>query len=390
MPSHYLLTACLLSMCDHVVLLYVVRHALYLLYVMRCTCCTSCVVLVVRRTLYRHTVVWSHRCTVALIWHSPSHGAVHGADRWEFVGGGIAICKVAKLRQLDCVGLHRVRLVMWLTKRGWCPRAGQSASQNVNIHIHICIRICLRHRHRTIQTITTVINFCTMSVFTVSPRFLVSRRTHVVLLYARAHASYALAAILRGGGPAVESAQRTICCLFATSSPSIVHCTLANLRYRPLIFRVFRTSPPPQRAMVVTRLRRASLLVSEPSATRRALGRSRQGSSWWSPPPPGRGKGTGWEKTPVRCLKRARRLPLDDASDRGDSCPKWCCGDDSLPARMQQAHCRGRAISCAGLLACWLVGSLGGSQACWRHFGLSPACLLAWRLSGGKRGGGML
>ena len=33
-------------------------------------------------------------------------------------------------------------------------------------------------------------------------------------------------------------------------------------------------------------------------------------------------KGNGVGKKPVRRSKRARRLPLDDASDGGDSCPK--------------------------------------------------------------------
>ncbi|KAA6412680.1 MAG: hypothetical protein FRX48_03672 [Lasallia pustulata] len=55
-------------------------------------------------------------------------------------------------------------------------------------------------------------------------------------------------------------------------------------------------------------------------------------------------KGNGVGKEPVRRSKRARRLPLDDASNRGDSCPKWCRGDNNLPARMQQARCRGCAI----------------------------------------------
>ena len=40
MPSHYLLTACLLSMCDHVVLSYIVRCTRRTLYVMRHTYCT--------------------------------------------------------------------------------------------------------------------------------------------------------------------------------------------------------------------------------------------------------------------------------------------------------------------------------------------------------------
>ena len=95
MPSHYLLTTCLLSMCDLVVLLYVVRRTRHTLYIER-----------------------SHHYTVALTWHSSSHGAVPGVDHWEFVGDGIATRKVGKLRRLGCVGLHRVRLVMWLAKRG--------------------------------------------------------------------------------------------------------------------------------------------------------------------------------------------------------------------------------------------------------------------------------
>ena len=113
MPSHYLLTTCLLSVYDHVVPV---------------VCCTPCIVLVVhctsyvvRRMLYRCTVVWLHHCTVALTWHSPSHGVVPDANRWEFVGGGIAIHKDVKLQRLGCVGLRRVRLVRWLAKRGWRP-----------------------------------------------------------------------------------------------------------------------------------------------------------------------------------------------------------------------------------------------------------------------------
>ena len=109
MPSHYLLTTCLLSVCDHVVLLYVVRRTRCMLYIIPVIHCTS-------------YVVRSHRCTVALTWHSPSHGAIAGTDLWEFVGGGIAICKAVKLQRLGCVGLHRVRLVMWLAKQGWHPR----------------------------------------------------------------------------------------------------------------------------------------------------------------------------------------------------------------------------------------------------------------------------
>ena len=55
-------------------------------------------------------------------------------------------------------------------------------------------------------------------------------------------------------------------------------------------------------------------------------------------------KGDGVGKEPVQRLKRARRLPLDDTSDRGDSCPKWCRDDNSLPAHMRQAHRCGHAI----------------------------------------------
>ena len=83
MPSHYLLTTCLLSRCNLAVLLYF---------------CASCVV---RRTSY---VVLSHHHTVALIWHSPFHGAVPGADRWKLVGNGIGICKAVKLQRFGCVG----------------------------------------------------------------------------------------------------------------------------------------------------------------------------------------------------------------------------------------------------------------------------------------------
>ena len=42
-------------------------------------------------------------------------------------------------------------------------------------------------------------------------------------------------------------------------------------------------------------------------------------------------------------LKRTRRLPLSDVSDRG-SCPVWCCDDTLLPAHVQQGHCCGCVI----------------------------------------------
>ena len=83
------------------------------------------------------------------------------------------------------------------------------------------------------------------------------------------------------------------------SSIPVVRRTYANLQYRPLIFLFIWTSPPPPPwATVATRLRQASLLISGPSATRRALGQSRRGSSWWSTPPPGRGRGTGSGSNP--------------------------------------------------------------------------------------------
>ena len=57
MPSHYLLTACLLSVCDHVVLLYVVYHIRRTSYVMRCTCRTLYIISVVYRMSYVVLVV---------------------------------------------------------------------------------------------------------------------------------------------------------------------------------------------------------------------------------------------------------------------------------------------------------------------------------------------
>ena len=45
----------------------------------------------------------------------------------------------------------------------------------------------------------------------------------------------------------------------------------------------------------------------------------------------------------VQRLKRARRLPSSDVSDRG-SCPVWCRDDTSLPARVQQGHRCGHVI----------------------------------------------
>ena len=141
-------------------------------------------------------------------------------------------------------------------------------------------------------------------------------------------------------------------------------------------------------------------------------------------------KGNGVGKEPVWRSKRARCLPLHDASNGGDTCPEWCRGDDSLPARMQQACRHGRAISYAGPLArrrllglsarllvdllawrlsglllspfaclvalrlvsgvlahCQLVCSLDGSLACRRHCGLSACCLLGGSLACQRRFG---
>ena len=87
MPRRYLLTTGLLSVCDHVVLLYVVRRTVTPLY-------------------------GGPNMAFPFPWRRPS------ANHWDFVGDGITIRKAGKLRRLGCVGLCRVRLVMWLAKRG--------------------------------------------------------------------------------------------------------------------------------------------------------------------------------------------------------------------------------------------------------------------------------
>ena len=45
-------------------------------------------------------------------------------------------------------------------------------------------------------------------------------------------------------------------------------------------------------------------------------------------------RGNGVGAPPHRRSKRAQRLPTEDASDSGNACPKWCCDDKSLPARI--------------------------------------------------------
>ena len=148
-----------------------------------------------------------------------------------------------------------------------------------------------------------------MLVFTVSLQFLLSCRARVVPQYARAHALCACRNPPWGWPCGGERTAHNLSSIydvvrlrhhpFATLSLSVVCRTYANLRYRPSTSRAFRTSPlPPLRATVVTRLCRTILLVSRPNATRRALGQSRRGSLWWSTPPPGRGRGTGWERNP--------------------------------------------------------------------------------------------
>ena len=89
-------------------------------------------------------------------------------------------------------------------------------------------------------------------------------------------------------------------------APFVVRCTHADLRPRQSMFLRFSTSRPQRRATVATRLRQASPLVSQPSMTRRGLGRSQWATSWWSPPTPGRGKGTGW----AHCQFGAQREPV--------------------------------------------------------------------------------
>ena len=157
---------------------------------MRYTCHTS---YIVRRTLYivRCTVVPLHRCTVALTWHSPSYGAVPGTNRWEFKGGGIMIHKFVKLQRLGCIGLHRIRLVMWLANKDSNPQVGRLSVHNININSFACkFAISIVN---AISIINIIINTIAMSVFTVSSRFLFlpSRCAPVVRRYA---CTYALCA----------------------------------------------------------------------------------------------------------------------------------------------------------------------------------------------------
>ena len=58
----------------------------------------------------------------------------------------------------------------------------------------------------------------------------------------------------------------------------------------------------------------------------------------------GKRKGNGVGGPPRQRSKRAQRLPTEDASDSGNTCPKWCYDDKSLPARVEQARCCGRVI----------------------------------------------
>ena len=184
---------------------------------------------------------------------------------------------------------------MWFAKRGWQPQAGQSAFQNANIHIpihhhhrlrrhHHC---CHQHHHQHHHHV----GFYGKSLIPFIPSCV---RCTVVQL---------CACLVRLPQSSMGVALRWRACsaqfVILTMLPiPVVRCTLANLRFRPSTFCAFQTSPLPlPRATVATRLRQISLSVSGPSAMR-ALGQSRQGSSWWSTPPPGRGRGTGWEGNP--------------------------------------------------------------------------------------------
>ena len=155
---------------------------------------------------------------------------------------------------------------------------------------------------------------------------------------------YACRTILCGGDPAVGSAQRTTCCLFVMLSIPVVHRMHANLRYRPSTFLVVRDlssattgnsgNPPPPGKPVGLRAQ----------YDKEGSGSELTGEFMVVTTNTRKCKGNGVGKEPVWRSKRARHLPLDDASDGGDTCPKWCRGDNSLPARMQQARCHGRAI----------------------------------------------
>ena len=156
------------------------------------------------------------------------------------------------------------------------------------------------------------------------------------------------------------------------------------------MFLAFQTSPLLPQATVVTRRRRASPSVSWPSAMRRALHRSQQGSSWWLPPPPGRGRGMGWERNPFSAQRElgvyrwttppAGEIPAPSGAAAITPCQRAC-------SRLVVAGVRSL------VLVRWLVG---GSLACqpvclstrWlgslfaHRLAGSSACWLARRLSG--------
>ena len=146
---------------------------------------------------------------------------------------------------------------------------GQSAFQNTNIHIPIHHHCRLqRHHHRRRQHYCQHhhhVGFYGKSSIPFVPSC--ARRT-AVRLYAR---------LVHLPRSSVGVALRWRACsaqfvVLAMSPIPVVHCTHANLRFRLSTFRAFWTSPLPLPwATVVTRLRRTSLSVSGPSATRRAL-----------------------------------------------------------------------------------------------------------------------
>ena len=190
---------------------------------------------------------------------------------------------------------------MWFAKRGWHlrPQASQFATptinSNPNTNTHAISTINPAINFLANFLVNAIISTSIMSGFTVSHPFpfpTVMRRCH--------DPRWGWPCGGERGDLAAHNLS-SICNVvhlrrrpFGTSSIPVVRHMNANLRYRQSTFLRSSTLRLQRRATVVTRLRRASPLVSAPSATRRDLGQSRWASSWWSPPAPGRGRGTGW------------------------------------------------------------------------------------------------
>ena len=233
-----------------------------------------------------------------------------------------------------------------------------------------------------------------MSIFTVSFQllFLLSHRTHVVLRYAHAHSLCALPQSSMGVTLRWRArSARFVVCLQRCPSLSyvvrILTCDTGRQHSSPF---------GPCAGRSGQRWRPTS--PSKPVGLRAQCDKEGSGSESTGEfvvvaTSTRKGKGNGVGKEPVRRSKRARHLPLHDASNGGDTCPEWCHSDSSLPVRMQQARCHRRAISCAGLLACrrllglsahLLVNSLAwrllvGLSTCWLSGSL--ACCLAHSLA---------